>query len=377
MTALALAALAAVSPGATTIELQGSALRSLRSQGVRIGATRPVRASRSRIVVPASGGAFGAGARLDSRGALRFVRGRGKARRQVRLTGLQVKLSHKGSRVTGKLGGRRLVVLTLAPARGRALSLDAANGAARIAGARGRLGGTLARALKRRLRLRRLPAGTLGTVAVRATGLRRVGGTGGGPASGKLGAEPVPLARPSTAVGVSAAQITWDVRDSFIRYVNSGEGTSVAGGATHEPPEVREGTDTPLVYRFHYPFSRGWYDPPSGKAALYYTGLVNFRYTDHGIDLDAKDAEVELNGGASRAIFRFDGRLETNPGNKRGVLVDLDPSKASRTVSNGGKTISYAGIPGRIPQGGATSVFAGYYQPGDPFGSISVTFTTP
>ena len=106
---------------------------------------------------------------------------------------------------------------------------------------------------------------------------------------------------------------------------------------------------------------------------MYFGGGVNFSFKAHGIDLDTKEPEVEINGGSSRAIFRFDGRGDTSPGNKRAVLVNLDTA-ASPPVEGPG-TVSYDRIHGTIPaEGGSQSIFAGFYGPGERFGCISVSF---
>jgi len=186
------------------------------------------------------------------------------------------------------------------------------------------------------------------------------------------------LARPASAVDLTGAQITWRPKPSFIRYVNSGEGTSVFAGATEDPPTGAECPVEPgpaLVYSFHFPFARGWYDAATGAAGVYFGGGVRFRYTAHGIDLDAKEPEIELTGASSRAIFRLDGRGDTNPGNKRAVMVDLGVAAAPPVQGPG--SVSYERIPATIPVGGSQSVFADFYAPGDTFGCISVSFTYP
>jgi len=101
---------------------------------------------------------------------------------------------------------------------------------------------------------------------------------------------------------------------------------------------------------------------------------VGFKYADHGIDLRVNDPEVELEGAASRVIFRMTGSDSTDGGNRRAVVETLDVSKA--TVTTTGKTVTYDHIPAFVPPGAAESVFAGYYLPGDPFGWISISLTT-
>jgi Htaa len=378
-TATMLVALAAAAPahGTTTLATTGAAADGLRAQGVRISALSPARATRTRIRLPVSAGTLAGSATLDHGGAVRLRRGR----RSVTLSHWQARLGARAT-LTARVAGRRATVLQ-GPAGSR-LKLDTAAETASLAGAPVTLTRAAASAIKRRLGLRRAPRGALGRVTVSAS-LRGApparpltpalgGGTtpaGSGTPSPSPAPDPLPkLARPASATNATAATITWHVRDSFIQYINSGEGTSTSGGATSAPPTVEDGSAEPLVYAFHFPLASGWHDAASADAALYYTGKVNFSYRAHGIDMEAQDPEIELNGADSRAIFRMDGARE--------VLVDLDLTKAaSISTSPDGHTHAYERVPGFIPEGTGDSVFAGFYLPGDEFGWVSVQFTTP
>jgi hypothetical protein len=381
-TAAMLAALAAAAPahGTTTIATTGGAADGLRAQGVRISAVAPARATRTRLRLPIAAGTLAGSATLDHSGSVRLRRGR----RSVTLSRWQARLGTRAT-LTARVAGRRMTVLQ-GPAGSR-LRLDSASQTASLAGARVTLTRAVASAIKRRLSLRRAPRGALGRVTVSAS-LRgapparpltpATGSPGGGTTPGGGGGTTTPspapdslpkLARPPSATDATGATITWHVRDSFIQYINSGEGTSTSAGATSAPPAVEEGSAEPLVYAFRFPFASGWRDAPSAKAALSYTGRVNFSYRAHGIDMDAQEPEIELNGADSRAIFRIDG--------KREVLVDLDLTKAaSISTSPDGRTRTYERMPGFIPEGTGDSVFAGFYLPGDEFGWISVRFST-
>jgi Htaa len=394
-TALALAALTATAApaavqgnGTTKIVPKGKAVKSLRSQGVKIGTFGPARARNGKLVLPVDGGLVGSTALLNQKGGLRLTRRSGGRRRKVELRRLQARLG-KRSEIVGYIGSSRLTLFTVRAPAAR-LSLNAANGSATLRGGSVALTRRAGAAIKRRLKLKRLPRGAFGALTVDA--LVKGGGPGGGgpggggpggggpPVSGPVSDEPPVLARPASAVNVTGAQITWHVKPSWIRYINTEQGTTPFGGATNGPetasPECGEPSDPvvePLVYSFHFPFAGGWYDPPSGTAGVYFGGGVNFSYHGHGIDLDTKEPEIELAGASSRAIFRFDGRRSTNPGNKRAVLVNLNTAAAPPTTVAG--TVSYDRIPATIPEGGSQSVFAGFYSPGDPFGCISVSFT--
>ena len=229
-----------------------------------------------------------------------------------------------------------------------------------------------------RLRLRRaaLPAGAGG------------GGAGGGaPTSGPLGNEPPLLARPATAVDVSSVQLSWYPRDSWVRYVSSGsaagDGILFSGGATgidstaSECPDRPAGSDAQLPYRVAFTPRASWFDPVSGSAGVYGGGAVAFRWKGHGIDLTAADPEIEINGAASRAIFRFAGSGSTPYPNQRAALLSLDTG-AGPVVSDAGKTFTYSLVRGTLTADGV-NVFAGFYTPpdNDEFGCVSVAFTTP
>src|SRR5690606_14173591 len=115
-----------------------------------------------------------------------------------------------------------------------------------------------ARLLRAKLKLRRLPPGALGVLALDANASRGGiggGGTGGGGAGGGGGGaascvptpkappadpstEPVPLARPEGAQAVASATLVWRPRDVWVRYVHGGNGTCVFGGATNGPKEA-------------------------------------------------------------------------------------------------------------------------------------------
>jgi hypothetical protein len=170
------------------------------------------------------------------------------------------------------------------------------------------------------------------------------------------------------------------VRESFIRYIATGEGTSVSGGATADPPVLLPGASTALSYDFRFPFAEGWVDtganpasPADDTAALYFDGAVRFQYSGHGIDLLTADPEIELAGAASRAIFSIS---DNGGAAERQVLVNLDLGAAG-AISQSGTSYTYERVPGAIPSGTASSLFAGFYAPGTDFGCFDVSFSTP
>jgi hypothetical protein len=218
-------------------------------------------------------------------------------------------------------------------------------------------------------------------IRLRRAALADQPGGPGSPASGPVGPEPPRLARPATAVDVSAVELTWYPRDSWVRYVYSGEGITPGGGVTLTSSTESPCPDKPIAeprpYAVHYVPAPSWFDPVSGTAGVYGSGSVNFLYSGHGINLTASNPEIEINGASSRAIFRMNGAASTPYPDLRVSVLNLDAS-APPAISNGGKTITYSLMRGRLSDDGV-NVFAGFYTPPDnnQFGCVSVSFTIP
>ena len=374
----------ATGDGTTALTLKGAAATKLAQRGVTVSAVAPARAKGKTITLPVRTATVGRTATLGHAGGLR-LRAHG---RSLTLSAPSLRLGASGSRLTAKVGKATTTILTVDAAQGR---VDATSGSVALTGATVRLTAAGARAIGKALKVTRLAPGVLGTLSVdakRATASSGGAGTGTTPTTGSGGTTtpggtggttttppvdlggPAPLARPATAVDVSAASITWHVRDSFIQYINTGEGTSVSGGAAADPPSVQPGSSVPLDYQFHFPFKAGWYDPVSKATRLIYTGTVTFSYKQHGIKLTARDPEIEISGAGSRAVFVT---ANTGEAEKRGILVKLDPSGA--TFTDAGTSHTWEQVPGSIPADAGASVFAGFYAANDPFGWITVAAT--
>ncbi|WP_445150269.1 HtaA domain-containing protein [Baekduia sp. Peel2402] len=407
------AALAAVVPasaqaaasGTSVLTFKGTAASSLSSAGVKASAVSPATAKGKAVTFPVKTVTVGSAATLGHSGSIRFKKGS----RTLTLKTPALRLAATGSRLTAKVDGKTTTILTVDAAK---RSLNATNGTVSLKSASVKLTSAGAAAIKKALKLRSLRSGTLGTLTVDATtgattGTGGTGSTGGGSTgSGSTGTGttgggttgggtpgtpadnpksctkgpvvvpaggPTALTAPVTSVPVMSASITWHVRDSFIQYINTGEGTAVANGATADPKQVQPGSSASLVYQFHFPFKDGWYDPVSDTTRLTFTGTVLFCYFDHGIKLTASNPEIEINGNsASRGIFITD---NTDVAAKRGVLVNLDLANKG-AATNTPPTHEWAQVPGKIPTNTGDSTFAGYYAAGDPFGWITVTAST-
>lgn len=386
----------AASPGTTTIALDGPLAATLRAHDVTVAVGRPARGGAQRVVLPVVRGTVGGDASLVQGGRVTLRRGR----HAFTLSSWRTRVRGGRAILTAVAGGRRRTLLS-AEVPARSIELRAATGGIELRGVALRLTRAGARLLRTRLALDELPAGVLGTLRIAATvgGNGNGGGAGGGGggtggggggaggggsttppppgctpgySSGTIPPAPAPLARPTGAVDVTAATLTWRPRTSFIQYVNSGEGTAASDGATAGPLETAPGSSARLVYAFGFGLRPGsWYDPAGGSAGLLANGTVRFRYSDHGIDISVKDPEIELNGRSSRAIFAFSGGDCTQIAPVRGIMLDLTPGAPTMT----GLTRDYGAIPATITDAGV-SMLSGFYLPGDAWGSFAVALTT-
>ena len=344
--------------GSAKILLRGAGLRGLRARGVKLSGLGGIKINPRQMKLPISGGSVAGWASLRHAGAVKLASGK----RSISLTALRLTLRSRAASISALVGRRRVTVFALRPARG-AVTADAAAESIKLKGTAVSLTAAGARAIRRALGLSSLSPGTFGTLTVSA-------------APG--GAVTKSSARPASAVQLASAEITWNVRESFIRYISTGEGTTVSGGVTADAPVVIPPTDVPLSYVFHYPFASGWSDEAAGKALAKGKGAVTFSFGDRDLKIAASDPEIVLDGKRSHASFILRGSAGEKLTGKRVVLMDLNPAKAaSKTTSPDGKTITYERIPGTIPAGAETSVFAGFYVPGEEFGSISITLTRP
>ena len=397
--ALALAAIAlpaqsqAAVSGTTKLKLDGPAAAALRAEGVRIAPIKPASGGAQQISLPIAAGLAGSSTTLlRQRGGIALEAADGK---MARLTKLRLLLGSR-SLVEATLGGAEIDLFKVLP--GGTRTVEAADGKVQLNGLKLKLKAGAARALARKLGLAKLAAQRFGTLSSSLSGLAKgdSGSTGGGgtagdpatsssacplpsgPGPATSGAPPL-ATRPPAAIDITGATIGWHVRESFIRYIATGEGTTPTAGASADPPLLLPGASAALSYDFHFPFASGWLDsgadpasPADDTAALYFSGGLRFQYSGHGIDLLTASPEIEIAGGSSRAIFDVS---ESGGAPQRQVLVNLDLSRAG-AISRSGNSYTYDRVPGAIPAGTAASTFAGFYAPGTDFGCFTVSFST-
>ena len=198
--------------------------------------------------------------------------------------------------------------------------------------------------------------------------------TAGGAAPAPGSGEPPVKARPAGALHDGGATITWQPRESFIQYIDSGEGTSTSRGATGDPPTSRAAarprSSTASTSRRP---AAGATRPPARRGSTFtrHRRLPVLRPRD-------RPAGQRPRGRARRARLtrdlpddRLRGHRRRQPARGRRDARRLQGRRQRRR-----QDVRLRADPGAVPPGAASSVFAGYYLPGDPFGWVSISFTT-
>ena len=361
----------------------GQTRQAWRRSGLRQSLIRPANSLTGRPAFPVRKVRYGKTARIRLKGGIRLTHGR----HALAVRGFRVvSAPGRSALLKAAIGGRSLTLLRVHGGKrrfNRRAGELTQSGNARLTVAGARL-------LNRRLRTgeRGIRPGTIwGYFNLYA--LYKV--TKVDDPTGETPQEPPVKVEPEGALGIgSAATIKWYVRDSFINYIASGQGTRAAEGATADPPSGPYG----LTYSYNFPFSSGWTVPANDadqeNTVVKATGLVGFRYCDNTINFTVADPEIELDGDDnSRLIFRVNGTDGTAFPDQRAVMVKLLPGQAeSRLVVNNGNgttTVSYVKIPGFVPAEG-TGIFADFYPAFSPsfegqvprpdrFGSLTISYT--
>jgi hypothetical protein len=376
-------------PPGPTVEISGEgnltsggpARKRLRKAGVRQRLVKPANNFTGVPTFPVRNVNEGPGvSRVTFAGKLRL---NGRKGRRLVLSGLQAVVRDKGRTVVkGRLAGRSGNLFRIH--RGKIVR-NADAGSLILQGGTARLTPFAAKQANRRFKIRRkakklragMKWGRFDLLAVRKVTVPPETPEGEAPE------EPPVLTKPAGASDLTGGTISWRIRESFVRYLNSGTGTWAADGTTPGPAEAIDGVP-PLVYSYGFPFTGGW--TGSGRTAVYGSGTVGFRYCRNTINFAVSNPEIELAGDTdSRMIFRVKGLDGTAFPDSRAVMVQLVPSLGERTVN--GNTTTIEDIPGYVPAD-STGLFAGFYPPypGNPdhpsaeysrFGSVTITYRTP
>lgn len=359
--------------GEGTLEMHRPGAKMLRRAKVRRSLIHPANSLTGRPTFPVRKVRLGKKtSKVWLKGGMRFRRGKRQiaARAPVAVV---PRNRGKAVRVTAKLGGNRIVLFRL---RGERRTIRPNRGELDVIHASARFGAKAVKRINRRLGIRKArknrrlrPAVKLGRFDLSATHF--VANPGEDPEAETP--DPPPVAgMPADALPVTTATIRWELRDSWIDYVNSGETPKPRGGV--EPGSPRPPKN--LVYTYTFPFAAGWTTPDAGTgdgaSLVKGAGSLGFRFCEHTINFIAAEPEIELSDDDhSRLIFRVDGTDGTAFPDQRVVMVRLRPSKAEgggvrvTEKGDGTRTLSWTKIPGYIPAEG-TGIFANFYPAYDP-----------
>lgn len=388
----AFAASSAADRGATTITLAGPAAKALRAGDVKITATRPASANAKRIVLPVSRTAKRNGRPLLIHGgSVRLASGR----RVVRLTALQTLVGPRASTVSAKVGARRVALFAIASGRGAVTG-----GSVRARGVTVALTKTGAGALRRGLRIAKLPAGRLGRAVLQArvppaqTPAAPAPQPPAQPAPGDPAptppAPPAPAPQPELCPATPPAvtpvdgigQTRWKGKTTWIDYVTRfwpGPGPAssgcvlATGGASQVDPADKYGwqyTATSVA------------GGAGGSVTLEHKGTLEFRAPGHFIATKITDPTFAVAGDRLSATVVADGAASGEMADamrdgyaaplpfSRTHLLDLDLSQA--TVEPDGDVVRYRDVPATVAAG-ADRILS--YPAGTDWGSF--TFELP
>ncbi|MFC8126348.1 HtaA domain-containing protein [Streptomyces sp. NPDC057302] len=130
--------------------------------------------------------------------------------------------------------------------------------------------------------------------------------------------------KPTSGTGQPAGEVHdgslgWGVKETFRRYIESGGGATLSGGAK------KSGSG------YDFPYAKGDVDSDAKKLNASFGGAVRFQYKAHGIDMKFSDIKVAANG--TKGTLTVD--VTTPKGTNNDVkFATLDLSKASYTAKN-------------------------------------------
>ncbi len=365
--------------GLTAVKPAGATYRALRRAKVRVSPLGNATQVRSELRVPITGGKAARRSELRHATTDGLVLRRGS--RTVRVTGLRARLTGKGSRVTGRIDGRRAQTLFTVPST--RLRIDSTLASARTAPRNWRLTTAAARTLGRELGVKRLRAGVFARVTSQAT-LAVPGTANQAPAPGGAAAPgapvPVPTPPPSAVAcgvlpGDDATQsrvLDWGLRQSFRAYVGSEGSTVPSNGAA---------VSTTGTFLFGVSAVTG--HDASGALSAAFRGAVYFEKWGTGeaaaLRLWLCNPRIEAPAGAAVGALHVDmlskdlntGRI-VEYANVR--LADIDLTSGTRQLTGG--AVRWSGVQTKLTAAGAQA-FAGFYEPGAALDPLNLTVAVP
>jgi hypothetical protein len=389
--------LAEAKPASAAIQTTGSATISLktgkgagefRKAGFSVSAVRPATPVRkrlvTRVVAPASSVSVAPTTNVGLRGGISFKRKNLKAT----FSKMNVRITQKRVTVTAELGGRRLNLFS-GPA---ATLVDPIERRIQLSGAKVSLTGAAAKALRGKLKLRRLSAVSAGTLSIsmRWTEVlplvdpyfEQCGIAASSKLTGSLPA-PAPLPVLAGAEPTVGAGVDWGFRSSFRGYI-FGAGGSMQ--ALNGAGVVQAG---PFPSSFTWPHAPGSYsindpiDMSDDQAIINSTGDVLLCNSPHGFRVVISDPTIVIDGDEGRIIADVDANFTNKwvPA-QRIDLATLDLSAVTPFYNRSGAEVTWSDVPVTLTQSGADAICGTGeapvcgYSAGDPLDAITVESRT-
>ncbi|MGW8331360.1 HtaA domain-containing protein [Streptomyces sp. NPDC055897] len=161
---------------------------------------------------------------------------------------------------------------------------------------------------------------------------------------------------------VSDGRLTWGLKESFRRYVNSGGGTKAADGAKKQGD------------LFDFSLGKADLDAKARTLDAAFKGSVNFSYPAHQLDMTFSDLKVKATG--DKGTLTLD---VTTPKGRRDdiAFATLDLSRADYTVKN--DVVRLAAVPAAFTAEGAAAfandTTGSMYKAGEAIDPLDLAFT--
>lgn len=364
---VAASAQAAAGQGTADIRLaQHDKGRTLSGQGVKVIAGAPALKNGNILSLPISTVETGASAAASSDGWLRFKRGK----RGVVFSSLRFDLT--AGTLNGNLGGEQIAVFRL----GAPGQVDAATGKVTLSGGNLRLTAEAAGALKQQLGLER-------ALVRKGVGVLWLA------AQAHLAPKSQPVTPPApsrVAIPVASGEIGWGVLASWRNYVlnvpPAGTITTADGATANGSLSVPAGYVGFPIAGGNATFEQGL-NGATDRLVLQTAGSVKFAKPGHCIvEVKLADLLVTLDGADSSIVLDSVYDIDTPPTctDQPAVPTDdvnfasLDPSGVAPVYSDGGKTVTWTGIPATLTAEGSTAFgLSGQYKPGQALDPVTVT----
>ncbi|MGA7436334.1 MAG: HtaA domain-containing protein [Solirubrobacterales bacterium] len=275
-------------------------------------------------------------------------------KRKVTANRLKLTINSKKTLVKGKLGGKSMTIFKV----NSKAKTDLEGQSVKVNSAKLKLTSAAGKKLRKSLKLKKRPSGTVGKFAFYGT---VSDGTLADPYLAQCGVEAtsqavasLPAAQPlPTLAGAQnssgPATFNWGLKASFRAYISF-----AAGGSMHAlDGATRDGFGPTAGFTFNFAdgtySNNGTTDPGDDQAIVNGTGTALFCGTGHGFRVAISNPTVVIDGSNSRIVADVDTNLTGvwTP-TQRVDIADLDPGAAQPTYNKSGAEITWADVPATL-----------------------------